>query len=342
LKTVSVEIMILLVFGLFVFYTSIFWILIWFCVGLISILYLLHFPREAQRTVLSIASEKKTFTIQKQNIVPVLFKVTSILLLTTFIIFLTKLYAGEIYYYLGKNTASRDAENDADIIVNYMESNNYLSDAIKFFKLRDDYYSDRAVIEIKLLKKSVDLSTSEEEYSGFTSEQDKIRDLSLDSLSSALTLNTNNVKNFKTAIYVYEVLINLTEGEYAIEFLGSINSGLELDPNDPELHHKKGVILNLVGKDGDIEEIERAIELDPLYVQPYLDLALIKHSIGDFASAQELMEQVVAILDEYELQDLNIYENLSDNINDYEKGIYGDQPEFEIMDTEIEELEENT
>ncbi len=340
LETLCIELAILLLAGFMTFYTSIIWIMIWLCIGLISTLYVLHFPREAERTALSLALSKESLTVNKQNVLPRISQILAILTTIGTIFILSKLYIGESYYLVGQNAITIGAENDAEMIVNYMQSNNYFSDAIRFFKLRDDYYSDRSIVVINFLKKSVDIDNQEGEFEAFSSEQNQLKNLSIDSLKSAVNLNPINVRNFKAAVYIYETLVQLTGGEYATELLGATNSGLVLDPNDPELHHKKGVLLYLANRDGAVEEIEKAIELDSLYIQARFDLATILQASGDFGSAQNQLEQILQILEEYGLEELDIYNELERDIKDYERGFIPENFQLGTLDKDIEDIEE--
>src|SRR4029077_6657325 len=76
----------------------------------------------------------------------------------------------------------------------------------------------------------------------------------------------------------------------------AIDGVLSKQPNMPEAHNMKGVVL-LLQKNSDAarKEFARAIELHPTYVTPHVHLASIARSQGDFPVAIQEYQRLVVL-----------------------------------------------
>lgn len=331
LNTFCVDILILLIFSMFTSYTTVMWMLLWISLGVLSVLYLLHCPEEAEKVSLSLIKNS-----ENQKSLSNFIRILSVSILIGVTFMLTRIYIAEVHYRMAEITINQDAENDSEKIINHIQANNYLTTAIENFGSRDDYYSDRAITAIDLLEYYSNFNESDSS----DSDREQIQLLATDSLISAINLNHINVRNYKAAVYVYETLLQITEGEYGTELIGSINSALVLDPNDPELHHKRGVVLYLSGNDGAVEEIEKSIELDPIYIPARFDLITLYQEEGNSGQAQEELETIIEIMEEYNLDSTELYTSLVQDLENFKQGIIPDTYRIGELDEEIDETSE--
>lgn len=339
LEVLTTELIFLYFSTIFFQFTSVIWIFLWLFIGIISVLYLLNFPKEAKKQIVRLP---KFFITNKkvEKVIPYALKGLTLMVSGLVIYVFTRIYIGEIYYKMAEISVTQDAQNNSEKIVNNIVSSNYLTDSITNFGLKDDYYSDRAIVAVDLLGYYITAGQNQGDDTATNADREQIKLLATESLVSAINLNKRNVRNYNAAIYVYESFINLGEEGYGTELLGAVNSALELDPNSPKLHHKKGIVLYLVDVDGAVDEIEYAVELDPLYIPAKFDLITVYQNENNFGEAQNQLEEIIEIMEEQGLKELELYSRLLEDLEGFKQGVIPDTYQIGGTEAEINEIEE--
>jgi Flp pilus assembly protein TadD len=83
-----------------------------------------------------------------------------------------------------------------------------------------------------------------------------------------------------------------TDPDLAAQALATFDHALTLSPNDIQTLNDRAMLLAEMGRsDEAITELQRLLELDPLYGPTYLNLARVYRRMGDEDAARAIIEQ---------------------------------------------------
>ena len=117
------------------------------------------------------------------------------------------------------------------------------------------------------------------------------------SLKQSYSQMANNVLgNYGRVFSEYPFLKNFRNGELKnfIEAVDNFKKFLEMQPKHPRAHFGLGTAYSMIGKQGDARKhYENAIDYDPKFLSPYINLANLNMATGKIIEAKKLLTGVL-------------------------------------------------
>lgn len=329
-----VSMLVILMLGsLFTYFTVSVWLLFWIGLSLLTAVRIISIPRLAEKINLSLLISREKIAVERHNVLPFIILIPLAITALFGLYGLFSMYLGDVHYRNAQISLNQIEEDSENILDELTYSYNELDKAIDTFPYRSDYYRNKALVSSQILEYLSLVPSEEIEDYKYEQERKVMLDSAINNSSKAIELNEVDVKNWEMRFSVYSKLLTVTNGNFGETALRAIQEAIEKDPVKPQLYHQYGVLLSIAGFDQKaLDELKRAVELQPMLLDARFDLAMQFEKMGRFDEARLQLQNILEIMQDVGLEDTDAYKRIQDKIDTVGEGLSFSDDKVEDID----------